>query len=64
MSIQVPKSDKNNGKHNKVPSSSPKLALTPSSVHPQHHLYHHLLPCNESHDHCQSQTERVSLYTK
>ncbi|QCD83486.1 hypothetical protein DEO72_LG2g3830 [Vigna unguiculata] len=47
----------------KSPSSNLKLALTPSSTHPQHHLYHHLLPCNESHNHRQSQIERFLAKT-
>jgi len=59
-SLQFPNSININKSIVKSPSSNLKLALTPSSTHPQHHLYHHLLPCNESHNHRQSQIERVS----
>jgi len=45
---------------NQNPRAKPMLALTPPSESPQHHLYQHLLPCNELHDHRHTQTERVS----
>ncbi|QCE15317.1 hypothetical protein DEO72_LG11g2326 [Vigna unguiculata] len=41
-----------------------KLVLTPSPGHPQLHLYQHLLPCNESHDHRHTQTKKGEPWTR